>query len=299
MKKRPRKQNPFFSFFTTYPGGTELENPDCTDSKGIDLGADGRPGDPLEITDTDQNGTVKVLTKSGDVFNSSGGYLLTVLNLINGQHTFRLRANSSSLPSDQWMLTIDAAEPLTIDTTEMKLNGIMIVNPYGWPTNEMAGNTATRIARGGVPPYSYMSANTQVAQVVSSSGKVTGLKNGITTITVADAANQRVSYSVQVSNVYRLLVNNALLTAEEGRAWIQSVGGENSYNITGYVSPSLVNPVRDLYENRLYPDPLGSRIFQYTETQVNFLCWNGSYIGGLGLLYGDSKRIRAFACIAT
>ncbi|TEA58636.1 MULTISPECIES: hypothetical protein [unclassified Pseudomonas] len=187
---------------------------------------------------------------------------------------------------------------LAIDTTEMELDGVMIVNPYGWPTNEMAGNTATRTATGGVPPYSYMSANTLVAQV-SSSGKVTGLKNGITKITVTDAANQSVSYSAKVLNVYQLLVNNALLTADEGKTWIQSVGGVNSYNIIQYVTPSLVNPVRDLYENRIYPDPLGSRIYQYVATQVNFLCWNGSIIGGLGLLYGDSKRIRAFTCIPT
>ncbi|MBL0797787.1 MULTISPECIES: hypothetical protein [Pseudomonas] len=104
-------QNPFFSFFTTYPGGTPLNNPDTTQSKGIEMGADGPPGNPLEITDT-HNGTLKVLTPAGSVYNQSGRYLHRVLNMLDGVHTFGLRANSSSVPTDQWALTVGTNETI-------------------------------------------------------------------------------------------------------------------------------------------------------------------------------------------
>jgi hypothetical protein len=98
-------QNPLFSFFSTYPGGTPLNNPDTTQSKDIEIGADGPPGNPLEITDT-HKGTLKVLTPPGSVYNQSGRYLHRELNMLDGVHTYGLRANSSSLPSDTWELTV-------------------------------------------------------------------------------------------------------------------------------------------------------------------------------------------------
>ncbi|MFP0197554.1 Ig-like domain-containing protein [Pseudomonas sp. PHC1] len=128
-------QNPFFSFFTTHPGGTPLNNPDITQSEGIEIGADGPPGDPLEITDT-HGGTLKVLTPPDSVFNQSGRYLHQELNMLDGMHTFGLRANSSSAPFDQWKLTVSASEsevpilvevlgdnnddPTTVDLDKMK-----------------------------------------------------------------------------------------------------------------------------------------------------------------------------------
>lgn len=133
MKKMPGKQNPYFSFFTTYPGGTPLGNPDRTESKGIELGADGPPGDPLEITDT-HNGTLKVLTPPGSVFNPSGRFLLQVLNLLDGPHTFGLRANSGSLPFHEWLLTVGAVETLTIASLKGLISGVEI--PSGTSTSE-------------------------------------------------------------------------------------------------------------------------------------------------------------------
>lgn len=115
-------QNPFFSFFTTHPGGTPLNNPDTTQSKGIEIGADGPPGDPLEITDT-HGGTLKVLTPRGSVFNQSGRYLHQELNMLDGVHTFGLRANSSSLPSHEWGLTVSAAESLKIVSIKGLISG--------------------------------------------------------------------------------------------------------------------------------------------------------------------------------
>jgi hypothetical protein len=106
-------QNPFFSLLTTYPGGTPLKNPDTTQSKDIEIVADGPPGNPLEITDT-HNGTLRVLTPPGSVYNKSGRYLHRELNMLDGGHTFGLRANSSSAPFHQWLLTVGAAVTPTI-----------------------------------------------------------------------------------------------------------------------------------------------------------------------------------------
>ncbi|WP_192563944.1 beta-propeller fold lactonase family protein [Pseudomonas gozinkensis] len=126
-------QNPFFSFFSTFPGGTPLKNPDITQSKDIEMGADGPPGDPLEITDT-HNGVIKVLTPPGSVFNTSGRYLHRVQNMLDGAHTFGLRANSSSTPFHQWVLTVGAAETLTIEMIKGLISGKEI--PEGSSTSE-------------------------------------------------------------------------------------------------------------------------------------------------------------------
>ncbi|WP_192564230.1 Ig-like domain-containing protein [Pseudomonas gozinkensis] len=391
-KKKPKKQNPYFSFFTSFPGGTPYKNPDSTLLRGLDMGADGPPGSPLEITHT-HNGILKVLTPPGSVFNPSGRFLLQVLNLFDGSHTFGLRANSSSSPFHEWLLNVGAVEKLTIDSlkglnsgveipsgtstseklfalsgqaranatvdlydndilvagpiavgalgnwtyntgpqaqgphrytvrgkydsgpesapprtltilglaidpTPMILDGVMVINGYGWSTNEMPGNTATRVPTTGVLPFTYQPADPTIVQV-SNLGKVVGIKNGSTTVTVTDATGQSASYPVQVSKVYRLLINNSLLTALEGMAWLMSVGGVNDYNVIAYVGPSLMNPVRDLYENRLYPDPYGSRIYQYLPGQVNVLCWNGSTISGYGILFTGIERARAMTVVPT
>lgn len=132
-KKKPKKQNPFFSFFTSFPGGTPYKNPDNTLLRGLDMGADGPPGSPLEITHT-HNGILKVLTPPGSVFNPSGRFLLQVLNLFDGSHTFGLRANSSSSPFHEWLLNVGAVETLTIDSLKGLNSGVEI--PSGTSTSE-------------------------------------------------------------------------------------------------------------------------------------------------------------------
>jgi hypothetical protein len=105
MKKRPKMQNPYFSYATEHPSGKPLKPPDTTLSRDIEIGADGPPKTPLQITDT-HNGTLKVLSPANAEYNDSGRFFMRVEGLSEGMHTFGLRPNSSSLPSDQWSLTV-------------------------------------------------------------------------------------------------------------------------------------------------------------------------------------------------
>ncbi|RFD33754.1 hypothetical protein CER19_02000 [Pseudomonas sp. GL93] len=97
-----------------------------------------------------------------------------------------------------------AAYPaLSINTATMTLNGVAYI-VTGWPKRaEYAGNTQTRVATGGRPPYTYTSQNSSVA-TVTSTGFVSGMRNGSTNIVVTDRAGNQVSYAVSVSNVWQV-----------------------------------------------------------------------------------------------
>jgi hypothetical protein len=94
-------------------------------------------------------------------------------------------------------------EPLTIDQTPMILDGLYVRGSPEWTLNgnDTAGNTQVRNASGGTPPYTYSSSSTRYASV-DSQGKVKGRGWGNSTITVTDALNQNVRYTVNVSNIY-------------------------------------------------------------------------------------------------
>jgi len=115
--------------------------------------------------------------------------------------------------------------PLTIDQARMILNATKIVQSYGWVEKEVPGNTSRREASGGSGSYTYESLAPQTA-FVSQDGKVSGRKNGTTTIVVTDVnTRQNVRYDVSVSNVYRIIANNNLLSPTAALTWIRSVGG--------------------------------------------------------------------------
>ena len=97
-----------------------------------------------------------------------------------------------------------AAYPaLYINTATMTLSGTAYI-VAGWPKRaEYPGNTQTRAATGGRPPYTYTSQNPSVA-TVTSTGFVSGMRNGSTNIVVTDRANNQVSYTVSVSNVWQV-----------------------------------------------------------------------------------------------
>ncbi|UVJ45908.1 Ig-like domain-containing protein [Pseudomonas sp. LS1212] len=128
---------------------------------------------------------------------------------------------SSPVSSPALMLTVVAA--LTISPNPMNLNGIS-VKGTGWATTgvDSEGNTQTRLASGGKPPYTYASSNPAVASVTAA-GKVTGNGNGSVSITATDQRGRTVSYSVSVSNVYRLVVHNGNLNATQAIAWKNSL----------------------------------------------------------------------------
>jgi hypothetical protein len=90
--------------------------------------------------------------------------------------------------------------PLTIDKSTLTLSG-GIVRFGREPTNPPAGSYGTRTASGGTPPYTYSTANGEIVDINSTTGRVISFRSGQTTITVRDASGQTASYQVSVSNV--------------------------------------------------------------------------------------------------
>ncbi|MCX2541915.1 Ig-like domain-containing protein [Pseudomonas sp. COW5] len=120
-------QNPFFSYCTTYPGGSPLNPGDTTPSTGVEFGGSGPAGAPFVITD---NGSV---VASG-VFNPSSAFIQQLVNLAQGPHRFELRGNASLPATDVWLLTVGTAETLTIDSIKGLISGAEI--PEGTTTSE-------------------------------------------------------------------------------------------------------------------------------------------------------------------
>ena len=117
--------------------------------------------------------------------------------------------------------------PLAIDPRLMMLNGQAF--KINWPTTgvDAPGNTQVRSALGGYPPYHWSSSAPAVASVVD--GKVTGNANGLARIQVTDQEGTSVGFDVEVTNVYRLVINETLMTTAEAITWMQSIGGISSY----------------------------------------------------------------------
>ena len=116
-----------------------------------------------------------------------------------------------------------AMEQLAIDRQPMILKGLSVKMPEWPPTgNDSIGNTEVRQPTKGLPPYSYASSDSTVASV-SSDGKVTGNKNGSAFIVVLDSGGQSATYSVLVSNVYYLRLNQTPMTALQAIEWKNSL----------------------------------------------------------------------------
>jgi len=127
-------------------------------------------------------------------------------------------ATATPFPQTRYIV-IGQIPQFTIPTTTLVLNGVSV--RVDWPRTgmESLNNTATRVASGGVPPYTYTSSNPSVAAVNAATGYVIGNANGSSTITARDRNNSTASYVVQVSNVYRLLQNGLALSFGAALAW--------------------------------------------------------------------------------
>lgn len=115
---------------------------------------------------------------------------------------------------------------LSIDQSVMVLDGIKLLQSYGYATKEVPRNTRIRIPIGGIPNITYFSSNPSIAHV-DTAGKVTGLRNGSSTITVRDGAGTQVSYPVRVSNVFTLILTPITdrLSFAQIHAWGLAHGG--------------------------------------------------------------------------
>jgi hypothetical protein len=164
---------------------------------------------------------------SGPLTVSPGGDWSYVMSgLTTRTYSVHVKALYANVESNTRTFTVGAATPpLTINQTNMHLNGYAIV-AQGWVRNaqDYPGNAQTRTPTGGVLPYTYSSRNSGIASVTQA-GKVTGNRNGSTTIDVRDNLGSTVSYNVSVSNVWHLRVRNAESDYNGAIAWRNSLPG--------------------------------------------------------------------------
>ena len=146
----------------------------------------------------------------------------TIDNLALAPHSLTARAlyGSGEVSAPRNFTVMEA---LVIDRQPMILNGLSVKMPE-WPTTgqDSIGNTQVRQPSKGLSPYSYASSDSTVASV-SSDGKVTGNKNGSAFIVVLDSGGQSATYSVSVSNVYRLRINEQPMNALQAVEWRESL----------------------------------------------------------------------------
>lgn len=146
----------------------------------------------------------------------------TIDNLALAPHSLTARAlyGSGEVSAPRNFTVMEA---LVIDRQPMILNGLSVKMPE-WPTTgeDSIGNTQVRRPTKGLPPYSYASSDSTIASV-NNEGKVTGNKNGNALIVVFDSGGQSATYSVSVSNVYRLRINEQPMTALQAVKWRESL----------------------------------------------------------------------------
>jgi len=117
---------------------------------------------------------------------------------------------------------------LQINNSAMALHGARV---YAWAHSaDFPGNTQIRAAvpSTGVPPITYRSSNPNVAYV-DGNGKVTGVRNGNTYITVQDRFSS-FSYNVDVRNIYQLHVSGYAMNHYQAVNWMNSVYGSVPLN---------------------------------------------------------------------
>ena len=196
----------------------DVSNGGSTEDTTLTLSGTAQPNEHVEIFDG-------AMWKGIAQVNGSGAWSLIVTDLAVAGHAFTAEASYGSNPvSTPWVVTV--IQSLTVDPTEMTLNGPRVIID-GWPTKgvDLPGNTKTRQASGGKPPYAYSSSQSSIASVTQD-GKVTGLSNGAATISITDADQRTVSYPVKVSRVYRLLMNEGPLThVSQALTWMAQQGG--------------------------------------------------------------------------
>jgi hypothetical protein len=202
------------------PSGKEIHPGETTVETTVVLGGVAAKGQKVEIID----GVVSKGEATAHI--THGIWSLTVRNLAVAEHCFKAKAlYAPGAESDA--RTFRIVRPLSIDQSPMILDGVKLLQPYGWSSKEVPRNTMTRIPTGGIPEITFTSSNPSIATVDITTGKVTGLKNGSAVITVKDGSYNQLSYQVIVSNVYKMITTSTTdrLSFDQIHAWGLAQGG--------------------------------------------------------------------------
>ncbi|WP_174823914.1 Ig-like domain-containing protein, partial [Pseudomonas moraviensis] len=226
------------------PSGADIPEGGYTVESAVTLSGVAAKGQKVEVFDD-------AVSKGQAIAHATTGiWTLLVSALTVAAHSFKAKAlYGTGLPSSETR-TIRVVARLTINASQMNLNGFSVKIP-NWPKTglDSIGNTGSRQPQGGVPSYYYRSNNSTVASVTPE-GKVTGHSNGDATIFVTDQIENEVSFNVRVTNTHRLFVNTTPMSATAARAWVIAVNGT-------FISDGL-SEVDSIFEtdiNRVYIPP--------------------------------------------
>jgi hypothetical protein len=184
-------------------------------------------GEPVETQTTDKDGKFSSLLK---------GLIVDVLTVIQIRALYGDRLLSP-------LRSFTLRRALQVNNGAMALHGARV---YAWAHSaDFPGNTQIRAAvpSTGVPPITYRSSNPNVASV-DGNGKVTGVRNGNTYITVQDRFSS-FSYNVDVRNVYQLYVSGYAMNHYQAVNWMNSVYGSVPLN-------HFFNAMYAVYNNDYY-----------------------------------------------
>lgn len=150
-----------------------------------------------------------------------------------------------------------------VEMMQMQNNAWRVVAPR---VNGVHARTQQRIPMGGKPPFRYQSSNPAIA-AVDGSGRVWPKRSGSVSVTITDSKNNVVSYPVQVSYCFKVLVGQGNYNLLDAEKLVRDYYGT-------YVSADVMQDLHTLYG---YPLPLG----RHTWTGQR-LHWHG---GGSGYFY--------------
>jgi len=198
----------------------------------------------------------------------------TMPALEDGIH--RIKATVRDVESPAWVFEVNT---FTMDTTPMILNGTAITTSLTLSGDDVLGNARSRVPAGGVPPYTYLSSAPNVA-IVTPAGKVIGMGNGSTTITVSDERGTKISYPVTVSNVYRLIESQGPFNYNTALDWIRTQPRSIVPDVSQMdVFLEAINTKYSGYWSRVYPHWYGpslDRDYPYGFVHTNGLLINKS-----------------------
>lgn len=233
---------PTISSIKGSPSGVEIPNGGSTVETAVTLTGTAAKGEQIEVF----NGTVSKGKATADAL--TGIWRLTVANLALTTHRMTAKAlygEGVSSPAH----TFTVVSRLVISTTPMTMSGFKLFHST-FAMHPRPSYSQTRVPTQGRPPYSYQSSAPQIASVNSSTGTVTGLRNGASTITVTDNSGQTAKYNVSVSQTFDLIVVfEQSSTGAQALAYINSIKGQSiNYPtaISGLLNDCLVNPTHTL-----------------------------------------------------
>ncbi|WP_157772038.1 hypothetical protein [Pseudomonas koreensis] len=223
---------------TTAPTITEAK-----DSKGVVIPQGGITVDTsVTLTGTASKGqSIKILdgtTDKGDAVADpvTGIWTKILTGLGVAPHSFTARALYGTGASSA-ARTFTVAPPLSIITSPMVLEGPLLVPgpaPYTprWDRTRYIppGATGTRVATGGVPPYTYASENPAICTVDASTGVAVSASNGSTNIVVTDSKGTQARFPVQCSGVYELLHGQTGMAYDAAMSFVRDIPGARVFN---------------------------------------------------------------------